>query len=46
MKLAGLGGYLDRSGDLPPGDLLIWRGLSKLTDIQLGFVLAKKLVGN
>jgi hypothetical protein len=44
-KLARLGGYLDRSGDSPPGNRVMWRGLSRLTDIELGFNAAK-LVGN
>jgi hypothetical protein len=45
-KLAKLGGYLARSGDPPPGNMLIWRGLSRLTDIHLGFLLATHDVGN
>lgn len=44
-KLARLGGYLARAGDPPPGNTLMWRGLSRLTDIELGFNAAK-LVGN
>jgi len=44
-KLAGLGGYLARSGDPPPGNTVMWRGLSRLTEIELGFNAAK-LVGN
>ncbi len=40
--LARLGGYLARASDPPPGNLVIWRGLSRLTDIELGFNLAKK----
>lgn len=35
-KLARLGGYLARAGDPPPGIVVIWRGLSRLTDIELG----------
>jgi hypothetical protein len=45
-KLAQLGGYLARTSDAPPGNRVIWRGLSRLTDIQLGFVLGVELVGN
>jgi hypothetical protein len=45
-KLAQLGGYLARASDPPPGNLVIWRGLSRLNDIQLGFSLARELVGN
>jgi len=44
-KLARLGGYLARSGDPPPGNKVMWRGLCRLTDIELGFHAAK-LVGN
>ena len=35
-KLARLGGYLARSSDPPPGNIVMWRGLSRLTDIQIG----------
>lgn len=45
-KLARLGGYLARTNDLPPGNTLIWRGMSRLIDIQLGWNLASRLVGN
>jgi Transposase DNA-binding/Transposase DDE domain len=46
IKIARLGGYLGRTNDAPPGNMVIWRGLSRLTDIELGFVLGVKLVGN
>jgi hypothetical protein len=36
---------LARASDPPPGNLVMWRGLSRLTDIVLGFEAAK-LVGN
>ena len=45
-KLARLGGYLARANDPPPGNMVIWRGMSRLNDIQLGVVLGTKLVGN
>jgi hypothetical protein len=35
-KLSRLGGYLARSNDPPPGNTVIWRGLSRLTDIEIG----------
>jgi hypothetical protein len=38
-KVARLGGYLARSRDPPPGTMVIWRGLSRLTDIVLGATL-------
>jgi hypothetical protein len=46
IKLARLGGYLARSHDPPPGNMVVWRGLSRLTDIQVGFLLGAQLVGN
>jgi hypothetical protein len=45
-KLARLGGYLARAKDPPPGNTVMWRGLTRLTDIQLGFTLGAQLVGN
>jgi len=45
IKVARLGGYLARAKDPPPGNIVIWRGLSRLTDITIGFQLAKD-VGN
>ena len=46
-KLARLGGYLARASDPPPGIVVIWRGLSRLTDIELGAELGiARFVGN
>jgi hypothetical protein len=45
-KIARLGGYLARASDSPPGNMVIWRGLSRLTDIEMGFLIGAKLVGN
>jgi hypothetical protein len=46
-KLARLGGYLARSSDPPPGNIVIWRGLSRLTDIEIGLELGlARNVGN
>ena len=39
IKIAKLGGYLARASDPPPGNIVMWRGLSRLTDIELGFNL-------
>src|SRR3546814_412413 len=37
IKIARLGGYLARAHDPPPGNTVMWRGLSRLTDIaQIG----------
>lgn len=38
-KLERLGGYLACFSDPPPGNMLVWRDLSRHTDIQLGFLL-------
>lgn len=45
-KVAQLGGYLARKKDPPPGNMVMWRGLARLTDIELGFILAGGNVGN
>ena len=45
-QLARLGGYLARGSDAPPGNTVIWRGLSRLTDIETGFLLGAQNVGN
>ena len=44
-KVARLGGYLARASDPPPGNIVMWRGLSRFTDIELGFSVAQ-IVGN
>ena len=46
IKLARLGGYLARNADPPPGNETIWRGLTRLIDIQLGVIIGAGLVGN
>ena len=46
IKIARLGGYLDRAKDPPPGNIVMWRGLSRLTDIVLGATLKIDDVGN
>lgn len=45
IRLAKLGGYLGRTRDSPPGNMVLWRGMTRLTDIHLGFCLARD-VGN
>jgi len=45
LAVAKLGGYLNRTRDAPPGNLVLWRGLARLTDIHLGYGLAQN-VGN
>ena len=39
IKLARLGGYLARNSAPPPGNETIWRGLTRLVDIQLGVIM-------
>ncbi len=39
-------GYLARGSDPPPGNAVMWRGMSRLTDITLGSTIAARLVGN
>jgi len=46
IKIARLGGFLARASDPPPGNTVIWRGLSRLTDIALGAMLGGEFVGN
>ncbi|HEY2158845.1 MAG TPA: hypothetical protein VGH33_24650 [Isosphaeraceae bacterium] len=44
--VAELGGYLARAKDPPPGKMVIWRGLTRLMDIHLGFESSTRFVGN
>ena len=44
-KVGRPGGYLARAKDPPPGNTVMWRGMTRLTDIQLGFLLGTRLVG-
>jgi hypothetical protein len=46
IKIAKLGGYLARTKDSPPGNMVMWRGLYRLIDIELGFLLGVQVVGN
>jgi hypothetical protein len=41
-KIARLGGHLGRSRDPPPGIIVLWRGLSRLADIELGVEIAEQ----
>lgn len=45
IKLARLGGYLARATDPPPGNTVMWRGLSRLTDIEIGASIGIKNCG-
>ena len=42
-QLARLGGYMNRAGDAAPGNTVIWRGISRLTDIEIGYLLGSKM---
>jgi hypothetical protein len=42
-KVARLGGYMNRASDPPPGNIVMWRGLSKLADIRFGFNMAMEM---
>ena len=44
-KIAQLGGYLARASDSPPGNTVMWRGMRRLADMQLGFNLASERYG-
>lgn len=46
VKIAQLGGYLARASDPPPGNMVVWRGLSRLTNIEMGTLIGAKIVGN
>jgi hypothetical protein len=46
IKIARLGGYLNRAKDPAPGNVVMWRGLSRLTDLELGAIGGAEIVGN
>jgi hypothetical protein len=46
IKIARLRGCLARASDPPPGNTVMWRGLSRLTDIALGAMVGGEFVGN
>jgi hypothetical protein len=45
-QLARLGGYLNRSRDAPPDNTVVWRGMSRLTDIEIGYLMGAQTAGN
>lgn len=45
-KIARLGGYLARASDPPPGNMVMWRGMTRLADIRFGAMIGAGLVGN
>jgi hypothetical protein len=46
LAVAKLGGYLARTDDPPPGDTVVWRGLTPLADLLSGYELSGQLVDN
>ncbi len=46
LEVAKLGGYLARTKDPPPGNMVIWRGLIRLADLCFGFKINEPVVGN
>ena len=47
LVIAELGGYMGRVKDFPPGNIILWRGISRFYDIMTGFNLrGSKDVGN
>lgn len=46
VRIARLGGYLNRARDPAPGNIVMWRGLSRLNDLTLGHGLGRRNVGN
>ena len=45
-KRARFGGCLARASDPPPGNIVMWRGLSRVTDIQIGVDIGAGDMGN
>jgi hypothetical protein len=45
VHLARLGGDLARASDPPPGNTVIWRGMTRLCDIEFGFLLGAQTCG-
>jgi Transposase Tn5 dimerisation domain len=41
LAVAKLGGYLARKNDGPPGNIVLWRGLTRLTDIHIGVEIGR-----
>ena len=46
IKIARLGGYLARTRDPAPSNIVMWRGLARLTDIAIGYSLRAENMGN
>ncbi len=46
LRSPGWVGRLTRVKDPPPGNMVFWRGLTRLMEIHLGFELSGRIVGN
>jgi hypothetical protein len=46
VKIARMGGYLARGHDPSPGNTVMWRGLSRLMDIELSARIGRRSIGN
>ncbi len=44
-KIAQYGGYLARNNDRPPGLKVMWRGLSSLMEVEIGYILGTEKCG-
>ncbi len=44
-KIARMGGYLGRGHDPPAGNTVMWRGLLRLMDIELGARIGAQIYG-
>jgi hypothetical protein len=42
IQIAMLGGYLARKHDPPPGNMVVWRGLTRLNDIAFGISIGTR----
>jgi hypothetical protein len=42
IQIAMLGGYLARNHDPPPGNMVVWRGLTRLHDTTLGIAIGSQ----
>lgn len=45
-RIARLGGYLARPKAPPPGNAIMCRGMSRLKDVEIGFVIGARVVGH
>ncbi len=46
LQIATLGGYLARTHDPPPGNMVVWRGLTRLHDLAIGITIGNSATAN